>query len=94
MVRAHINEVRYCYNLGLLKDPELRGELSVGFAIGATGNVQHSLIKSSTVADPAVGTCVAEAVKRWKFPKPKGEVAVQVTYPFELSPPDLSHARY
>ena len=31
-------------------------------------------------------TCIAEATKRWKFPKPEGGEDVQVTYPFVLAP--------
>lgn len=86
IVRAHINEVRHCYNQGLVKDPDLAGEVKVNFTIGATGKVEKSKVKSTTVADPRVGICVAKAVKRWKFPKPTGGAKVSVNYPFHLSP--------
>ncbi len=86
IVRAHINEVRHCYNQGLVRDPDLSGAVKVSFTIAATGKVKSSVVKSTTVSDPNVGACVAKAVKRWKFPKPNGGAEVKVTYPFHLSP--------
>lgn len=86
IVRAHINEVRHCYNQGLAKDPDLGGKVAVQFTIVATGKVGESKVDSTTLSDQNVGECVAKAVKRWKFPKPQGGVDVSVTYPFVLSP--------
>ncbi len=86
IVRAHINEVRSCYNAGLLKDPSLSGKVSVQFTIAPTGKVAVAVVSSSTVSDKDVGNCIAKAVKRWKFPKPAGGGNVVVTYPFVLAP--------
>jgi len=36
--------------------------------------------------DAGVGNCIAQAVKRWQFPKPEGGGSVIVTYPFVLEP--------
>lgn len=86
IVRAHINEVRHCYKQGLVNDPDLSGEVKVRFSIHPTGLVEGSTVKSTTVSDPKVGTCIAKAVKHWKFPEPTGGARVKVTYPFQLSP--------
>ena len=86
IVRAHINEVRHCYNNGLAKTPDLSGRVEVKFAISAKGKVSSAKVKSSTLSDSAVATCIAKAVKRWKFPKPQGGVTVDVLYPFVLEP--------
>ena len=85
IVRAHINEVRYCYNKALSKDPALEGRVKVKFTIAATGAVTAAEVADSTVGDESVGTCIAKAAKRWKFPKPIGGGIVVVTYPFVLS---------
>ncbi|MBV1859275.1 MAG: AgmX/PglI C-terminal domain-containing protein [Nannocystaceae bacterium] len=89
IVRAHINEVRFCYDEGLALDPALSGRVSVQFTIGAAGKVLEADVASSTLSEvedkDGVATCVAAAVKRWKFPRFEGEAAV-VTYPFVLSP--------
>ncbi len=85
VVRAHIGEIRECYNAGLERNPELGGKIVVGFEIAADGAVKRSEITESTVADAQVGACVAAAVKSWKFPAPQGG-SVEVAYPFELAP--------
>jgi TonB family protein len=84
IVRAHINEVSACYNQGLVRDPNLRGRVSIQFTIGPSGSVPVAVVQESTMKDGNVGQCVAKAVKRWKFPKPDGGGNVVVTYPFVL----------
>ena len=86
VVRAHINELRYCYNRGLVGDPRLAGRVVVDFQILATGMVGESNLASTTLSDRTVGECVVAATKRWQFPRPSREVAVDVTYPFEFAP--------
>jgi TonB family protein len=86
IVRAHINEVRHCYNQGLVRDPNLTGRVAVQFTIGPTGSVPASIVAQSSLDDTTVSNCVAKAVKRWKFPKPEGGGNVVVTYPFVLAP--------
>ncbi len=86
VVRAHINEVRHCYNQGLVRDPTARGKVAVQFTIGQTGKVPLSVVSETTLKDAAVGNCIAKAVGRWKFPRPDGGGTVMVTYPFVLNP--------
>ena len=85
IVRAHISEVRFCYNRGLSKDPSLRGKVSIRFDIAPSGSVPVAVVADDTLADESVGHCIAKAVKRWTFPKPEGGTVV-VTYPFVLEP--------
>lgn len=86
IVRAHIPEIRYCYNEGLQRDPDLAGALTVDFEIAPTGDVVASEIhEGSTLKDAAVEACIAAAVMKWKFPKPDGG-HVLVSYPFVLEP--------
>jgi TonB family protein len=85
VVRAHINEVRYCYNQGLAKDANLKGRVAVQFQIGATGKVPTAVVSETDVKDGSVNNCIAQAVRRWQFPKPPGGGTVIVTYPFVLS---------
>ena len=86
IVRAHINEVRYCYNEGLERDPDLRGRVSIRFKITPNGRVGETSVEASSLGDTKVETCVEQAVQRWKFPKPQNGESVVVTYPFVLSP--------
>ena len=85
-VRAHINEIRYCYNEGLSRDPDLGGRAVVRFTIGATGRVDQAQLETSPLDDATVESCMVEAVERWVFPKPRAGEPVVVSYPFVLSP--------
>lgn len=84
IVRAHIGEVRYCYNEGLAHDPELAGHVDVEFVIGAAGKVTRSVAHSEMEGE--VPECIAKAVSRWMFPRPSDGGDVAVTYPFVLEP--------
>lgn len=85
IVRAHLNEVRSCYNSGLTRNPNLEGRVTVQFSIIGTGKVASSVVQENTTKDSAVADCIAKAVKRWTFPRVgKGGTAL-VTYPFLLT---------
>ena len=86
IVRAHVNEVRACYNDGLEKDAELAGRVAIRFTIRSDGKVSRVKVAETTLGDKAVGKCIAKAVETWKFPKPIGGGSVAVTYPFVLAP--------
>jgi TonB family protein len=86
IVRAHINEIRACYNAGLVRDPSLRGRVAVQFSIAGTGRVASAVVGESTLTDAAVGRCMAQAVARWQFPRPPGGGIVIVSYPFTVEP--------
>jgi outer membrane biosynthesis protein TonB len=84
VVRAHIDEVRYCYNKVLETQPDAKAKLVVDFTIGGDGAVTKSSI-GSLEGSAELGSCVNAAVKTWKFPAPTGgEVAV--SYPFVMEP--------
>ncbi len=83
IVRAHIHEVRHCYNLGLAKDPNLKGRLQIKFVLKDDGLVSMVEVDVS-MGNEEVDLCVAEAVKSWRFPKGCGNSIV--TYPFVLEP--------
>ena len=84
--RAHINEVRHCYNQGLNRNPNLKGRVSISYTITPNGKVGESRIDSSTLKDAAVSSCIQRATRRWRFPKPRGGGNVRVTMPWELTP--------
>jgi tetratricopeptide (TPR) repeat protein len=84
IVRAHINEVRYCYNQALARDPNAKGRVAIQFTISGAGKVPSAVVHESTMKDPRVGHCMAQAVRRWTFPKPAGGGQVAVLYPFVL----------
>jgi Ca-activated chloride channel family protein len=86
VVRRHLNEVRYCYELGLQGKPTLAGRVELKFTVVESGAVASSQIGSSTLGAAAVESCIAAAARRWMFPKVEGGGLVVVSYPFVLRP--------
>ena len=84
IIRRHLNEVKFCYEKELLRKADLYGRVTVHFTISGTGQVVASIVQQSTMNAPVVEQCIADAVKRWEFPKPQGGGIVIVSYPFVL----------
>jgi len=78
VIRQHVNEVRYCYERELLRDPDLEGSLKVRFTIAADGTVAAAEITESLHA--TVDQCVKERVLGWTFGESDGVTVVN--YPF------------
>ncbi len=85
VVRLHRNEIRYCYEKQLQKDPELAGSITVKFVIARTGAVTSAVVSSSDLKNSAVEQCLTRKIRRWSFPEPKGGGVVIVNYPFKFS---------
>ncbi len=86
VIRQHVNEVRFCYEQGLLDRPDLAGRVTVSFLVAPAGTVQTSAVASATIEDRDVQSCLTSAVRRWTFPASEGPT--MVTYPlvFESTP--------
>ncbi|MDC0719834.1 VIT domain-containing protein [Nannocystis bainbridge] len=85
VVRAHINEVRACYESGLQRDPNLRGRVALDLQIEKNGVVSRADVAEDTLAVNTVAPCIAAAARGWRFPGNSGGV-VTVRYPFVLEP--------
>ncbi len=85
-IAKYLSQVRACYEERLRHNAELAGTLVMDFEIGGAGRLNFSKVKSTTLADPQVGGCVAKRMMNWEFPKPRGGVNVKVNYPFTLRP--------
>jgi tetratricopeptide (TPR) repeat protein len=85
IIRRHLNEVRYCYQRELQAKPGLGGRVLLGFTIASTGKVVFSKVLKTTLRNPGAEACVAKAVKRWLFPKPRFGIVI-VKYPFTFRP--------
>jgi outer membrane biosynthesis protein TonB len=85
VIRQNMNQIRYCYQRELTKNPGLKGKIIVKFTIAADGSVSKAGIKTSSMGNAAVESCIAGRFKRFKFPQPKGGGVVIVSYPFIFS---------
>jgi len=82
VIQKHYNEIKYCYEKELTKDPGLYGKVTVLFMIDGTGRVGEALVQQTTMASEPVESCIVNHVRRWVFPSPQGGGTVQVTYPY------------
>lgn len=84
VVRAHIDDVRLCYNDVLAVDPTVSAKIVIDFTIGTDGAVTRSAVASSNGPEQ-LGQCVSKKFAGWKFPAPNGGT-VEVSYPFAFEP--------
>ena len=85
-IAKYLSQVRRCYENQLNKEPGLEGLITVSFQIGGNGMLNYSKIKKSSMGSPIVEKCITKKMMKWKFPKPKGGVNVNINYPFMLRP--------
>jgi pSer/pThr/pTyr-binding forkhead associated (FHA) protein/outer membrane biosynthesis protein TonB len=86
VIKKHMNQIRYCYQRELPKNPTLGGKVTVKFVISKTGSVSKASTKTSTMNNKAVEGCINSRFMRFKFPEPKGGGIVIVSYPFIFQP--------
>lgn len=82
VIHSHMNDIRYCYETGILKDPSLAGKALIDFKINPEGIVPNAKTAEMTLSDSSVANCLITKLRTWKFPKPRGGVHVAVSYPF------------
>ena len=86
-VRKSVGKIRECYETGLAKNPKLSGgRVVINFIISASGDVSSAKVQRTTLGNAEVEKCIAEQIKKIKFPKPKGGGIVIVNYPFKFKP--------
>ncbi|MFB1484640.1 TonB family protein [Corallococcus sp. RDP092CA] len=86
VIRRHQNEIKYCYESELNKNPSLAGKVAVAFTIDPAGAVADASVSESTLGSSPAEQCMLSRIRRWKFPEPKGGGVVNVTYPWLFSP--------
>jgi pSer/pThr/pTyr-binding forkhead associated (FHA) protein len=86
VIKRHMNQIRYCYQRELTKNPALGGKVVIKFTIAKDGTVSQASTKSTTMNNSAVENCIVSRFMRMQFPEPKGGGIVIVSYPFLFSP--------
>lgn len=83
VVRAHIPEIRACYERGVVRQPDLAGTLRLTFTIAEDGKVDSTKTEFG-FPDASVAECIVGVVNTFVFPPAPGQGVVIVTYPFVL----------
>lgn len=85
-IAKYLSQVRRCYEKQLNKTPGIEGLVTVSFQINASGRLNFSKVKNSSLNNATVESCITQKMMGWKFPNPKGGVNVNINYPFMLRP--------
>ena len=86
VIKRNMNQIRYCYQRELTKNPNLGGKIVVKFVIAKDGTVSSATTKLTTMNSAAVENCINGRFMRFQFPEPKGGGIVIVSYPFIFAP--------
>ena len=84
IVRAHVNELRGCFNGALTRDPGIQGKVRYSFVIGVDGRVSVVVTETSTLGAPELERCMANAIRRWRFARPPSGLLVTVQQSLSL----------
>ena len=79
IIQKHRSQIRYCYQKELQRSPGLYGKIKVKFTIGPQGNVLSSMVAVTTMRNSSVESCVANVIKRLRFPSPRVAVLLWLT---------------
>jgi pSer/pThr/pTyr-binding forkhead associated (FHA) protein len=86
VIKRHMNQIKYCYQRELTKNPALGGKVVIKFTIAKDGTVSSASTKTTTMNNSSVEQCIVGRFMRMQFPEPKGGGIVIVSYPFIFSP--------
>lgn len=86
VIRRVMNQIKFCYERELNKNPNLEGKIVASWVIQGSGDVGTAKASQNTMGNAKVEKCVMRIIKRLRFPQPQGGGQVFVTYPFVFSP--------
>jgi TonB family protein len=81
-IQTKMDQVRWCYQQEVQKNPDLAGQVKIEWIILPTGKVTAVRVGVSSLGSQAVEQCLMSRVATWQFPSPKGGGTVKVSYPF------------
>lgn len=90
IVRGSFEELRACYQAGLLLDPKLTGYVTVHFVIGANGKVTEAELvtegdRPTSLPNEQVASCMLDTYRKLEFPAFKGG-EMSIVYPIRFAP--------
>jgi hypothetical protein len=82
VIRKNRDQIKWCYQKELQRNPDLVGKLVLSFKIAPDGSLRSPNIVKNDLGTAAVGECLTQKSIRWIFQKPPDGGVVKVTYPF------------
>jgi len=85
VVKAHKNELEFCLQQALQRNPGLAGKLAFAWTILNGGVVAKVRSQANSTGDNGISECFARRIQQWKFPSPPSGASAEVEYyPFTL----------
>jgi hypothetical protein len=81
VINRHIGQITRCYETRLVSNPGLSGQVAFNWVVTESGGVSGVSVRSSTLPDPQVASCISGIIRRMRFPQPQGG-SVQISFPF------------
>lgn len=85
-VKSYSGGLKYLYNNVLLKNPRLKGTVTVKISIVAEGAVSKTEIVNSTMKDNDLEEAIIKRIYRWKFNELKSAEEFTIDYTFDFTP--------
>lgn len=86
IVRSYSGGLKYLYNNALLKNPRLKGAVTVKIIITADGTVSNAEILNSTLKDNDLKEAILKRIYRWRFDELKNAEEYTIDYTFDFAP--------
>ncbi len=81
VIKHYLPQLRVCYERASKKGAFGGGVVEVQFVVGTNGKVTRAQVIRNSTGSKDMGTCIAGAFKRWRFPRPVGG-EMEFIYPF------------
>ena len=81
VIKHYLPQLRVCYERASKKGAFGGGVVDIQFAVSSEGKVSRAQVIRNSTGSRDLGTCIANAFKRWRFPKPVGG-EMEFIYPF------------
>jgi TonB family protein len=85
VVRRHGRELLACYPVAA-RERNVGGMLMVDFTIASSGEVRAASLRHQTLGDDQIASCFVDAIRAWRFPRPRHGEETVVAQRFTLFP--------
>ena len=85
VVKAHYNELEFCYQQAKQRNGSLAGKIALSWTIVSGGAVAKVRQMDNSTGDNALIECFMKRLQQWRFPSPPSGASAEVEYyPFSL----------
>ncbi len=78
---------RRCYDDRLVKKPKIGGEIILALTVLPSGDTKNVRLSEDEIGDLPLAKCILSLAQELRFPRPKFNGEVDVTYPLSFAPP-------